>query len=126
LERNAFEHVTSEARRVRAAVEAMELSDAPGFGRLLLESHASLRDKLQVSCPELDRLVDAAMDSGAIGARLTGAGFGGSVVAFAHRHDLPKVREGLLSRFYASAGPGTLDPIIDAESGPGAQYLENR
>ena len=53
------------------------------FGSLLLESHASLRDRLQVSCPALDRLVEAAMDSGAVGARLTGAGFGGCAVVFA-------------------------------------------
>ena len=67
-ERNAFDHVTGEARRVASAVDALERADALLFGRLLLESHASLRDVLQVSCPELDRLVEAAMESGALGA----------------------------------------------------------
>ena len=66
--------------RVRAAVEAMERGDGAAFGRLLLESHASLRDRLRVSSPALDRLVRAAMESGALGARLTGAGFGGCAV----------------------------------------------
>ncbi len=81
-EQRRFLHVTSEALRVRAAVAAMEQRDAAAFGALLIESHASLRDRLQVSCPALDRLVEAAMESGALGARLTGAGFGGCAVVF--------------------------------------------
>ena len=61
-ERDAFLHVTSEALRVRAAVAAMERDDAVAFGRLLLESHASLRDQLRVSCPILNELVGVAME----------------------------------------------------------------
>lgn len=94
-ERDAFLHVTSEAQRVRDAVAAMERVDAATFGRLLGESHASLRDRLHVSCPELDRLVAAALDSGAIGARLTGAGFGGCAVIFSSTEDVARVTEGL-------------------------------
>ncbi len=86
------------------------------FGHILLEGHASLRDRLGVSCPALDRLVDAAMASGAIGARLTGAGFGGCAVVFCARADLAKVRDGLIERFYSGVG----DHIIEAEAGPGA------
>ena len=63
----------------------MEQRDAAAFGSLLVASHASLRDRLHVSSAALDRLVDAAMDSGALGARLTGAGFGGCVVALLPR-----------------------------------------
>jgi galactokinase len=124
-ERNAFEHVTSEARRVAAAVSALERADAATFGRLLLESHASLRDVLQVSCPELDRLVEAAMESGALGARLTGAGFGGCAVVFAARRDIPAVRKGLAARFYSTTP--VVDPdtqMIDAQPGPGALHME--
>ena len=79
----AAAHVASESARVSAAVAAMEAGDAAAFGRLLLESHASLRDGLGVSHTELDRAVECATEAGALGARLTGAGFGGSVVAFA-------------------------------------------
>jgi galactokinase len=130
LERDAFLHVTGEALRVAAAATAMEAGDAATFGRLLLESHASLRDRLKVSCAELDCLVDAAMESGALGARLTGAGFGGCAVVFAARSRLPAVREGLMARFYAKKAGGSACPtdcstIIDAEPGPGALYLEN-
>ena len=120
-EREAFLHTTSEARRVEQAVAAMERGDAVHFGRLLSESHASLRNHLQVSSPALDRLVDAAMASGALGARLTGAGFGGCAVILAHKADLPKVRQGLLDRYFA--GRPEFRPeahLIDAEPGPGA------
>ena len=122
-EREAFLHVATEAWRVRAAVSAMDNGDARTFGTLLLESHASLRDRLRVSNTALDRLVEAAMDSGALGARLTGAGFGGCAVVFAMKADLPHVRRGLLDRFYSGA-PHFDDRmhLIDAEPGPGALH----
>jgi galactokinase len=112
----AFLHVVTEAFRVRAAVEAMQADDAGRFGRLLLASHESLRDRLEISCPALDRLVEAAMDSGAVGARLTGGGFGGCAVVFCRRGDLSKVHDGLVARFYSGI-PGH---ILHAEPGPGA------
>jgi galactokinase len=112
----AFLHVVTEAFRVRHAVEAIGQDDAARFGRLLLASHASLRDRLHVSCPALDRLVEAAMDSGALGARLTGAGFGGCAVILCRRGDLSKVHDGLVERFYS----GTAGRILHAEPGPGA------
>jgi len=94
-ERNSFLHTTSEALRVRAAVDAMEKADCAAFGRLLVASHASLRDRLRVSCAELDRLVDDALKAGAIGARLTGGGFGGCVVILCHTPDVERVTSGL-------------------------------
>ncbi|HXB74711.1 MAG TPA: galactokinase family protein [Candidatus Acidoferrales bacterium] len=118
---NAFLHVAGEALRVQDAVAAMERDDALAFGRLLLESHASLRDRLNVSCPPLDRLVAAAMDSGALGARLTGAGFGGCAVVLCRQLERPTVRAGLQARFYASHPEFDADQhLIDAEPGPGA------
>jgi galactokinase len=120
-EREAFLHVTTEARRVRAAVAAMECRDAAQFGRLLVESHASLRDRLRVSCQALDRLVEAAMAAGALGARLTGAGFGGCAVALCRKQDLGAVRDGLKERFYA--GRGEFDEnqhLFDAKAGGGS------
>ena len=106
---------------VDGAVEAMRNRDSGRFGALLTESHASLRDRLRVSSPALDRLVEAALASGAAGARLTGAGFGGCVVVFASKHQLPSVRRSLIERFYA--GRPEFDEkqhLIDAEPGPGA------
>ena len=99
-QQDSFLHVTTEALRVRAAVRAMESADAATFGRLLIESHSSLRDRLRVSSPALDELVDAALRSGALGARLTGAGFGGCTVIFARRADLPTVKSKLVDLYY--------------------------
>ncbi|HEV7720027.1 MAG TPA: galactokinase family protein [Iamia sp.] len=75
-------HVLGENARVRAAVEALDARDRPLLGALLQESHASLRDDFAVSTPMLDALVGR-LDAtpGVFGARLTGAGFGGCVVA---------------------------------------------
>ena len=120
-ERAAFLHVVSEALRVHAAVAAMEQHDAAAFGTLLVASHASLRDRLHVSSAALDRLVAAAMDSGALGARLTGAGFGGCAVVFCRRPDLPAVRRGLIQRYYAESEQfDERMHLIHAEPGPGA------
>src|SRR5262249_44956389 len=94
-------HVTSEAQRVQDAVHAMERRDAATFGRLLVESHASLRDRLRVSCPALDRLVETALACGAVGARLTGAGFGGCAVIFCERSHRDRLRAALIERYYA-------------------------
>lgn len=74
-------HVVTENRRVLEGVAALKADDAESFGRLMDESHRSQRDDYQVSIPEIDALVEAAKRHGAIGARLTGGGFGGSIVA---------------------------------------------
>lgn len=75
-------HVISENKRVVDAVAALEKSDLESFGTLMNESHASLRDDFQVSCGELDELVALSQKHpGVLGARMTGAGFGGCTVA---------------------------------------------
>ena len=75
-------HVVTESARVDRAATALETRDWSALGRALSESHASLRDDYEVSCPELDVLADALeRQPGCYGARMTGAGFGGSVVA---------------------------------------------
>ncbi len=118
-------HVTTEAQRVCDAVGAMERGDAARFGRLMVESHASLRDRLGVSCPELDRLVDSALEAGAAGARLTGAGFGGCAVIFAKKGDLADVRARLIRSYYAGqAGFDASRHLIDAEPSSGVLYQE--
>lgn len=77
-------HVVSENRRTLAAAEAMERGDWAEVGELMRASHASLRDDFEVSCEELDVLVElAAGEAGVYGCRMTGGGFGGCVVALA-------------------------------------------
>lgn len=74
-------HVVTENRRVGEAATAFEQGDKQRFGALMLESHASLRDDFEVSLPQIDAIVERAMQMpGVLGARLTGGGFGGSVV----------------------------------------------
>jgi galactokinase len=126
-QRDCFLHTTSEALRVRAAAQAMEHADCAGFGRLLLESHASLRDRLRVSSVALDRLVEAAMESGATGARLTGAGFGGCAVVLCRKSEVATVRRGIIDRYYA--GRAEFDEsrhLIDAVPSPGALHPEKK
>jgi galactokinase len=74
-------HVLTENQRVDAAVEALESRDLPALGRLIGASHASLRDDYEVSVPEVERAIEACRDAGALGARIMGGGFGGSVLA---------------------------------------------
>lgn len=76
-------HVRTENDRVLRFADALAAGDLATAGRLLLESHASLRDDYEVSTPELDALVERAVAAGALGARLVGGGFGGSVIALA-------------------------------------------
>ena len=74
-------HVRTENQRVLDMAAALEHDDLAAAGRLLLESHSSLRDDYEVSIPELDQLVELADEAGAYGARLLGGGFGGSILA---------------------------------------------
>ena len=74
-------HIVEECERVDQAVHLLEKNDAGDFGALMFDCHRSLRDLYLVSAPELDKLVEiASQQPGCLGARLTGAGFGGCTV----------------------------------------------
>jgi len=84
-------HVVTENGRVRRAVDAVRARDDVELGQLLNASHRSLRDDYEVSTPELDDLTGLAIGAGALGARMVGGGFGGSIIALTRRgrgHDL--------------------------------------
>jgi galactokinase len=82
LLRRRARHIVTENQRVLEAVAALRAGDAAAMGRLMNESHASMRDNYQTSTPEIDTLVEIAQaQSDAFGARLTGGGFGGAIVA---------------------------------------------
>lgn len=74
-------HVVTEIDRTAQAIERLEAGDFDAFGTLMIASHLSLRDDYEVSCPELDLAVDVSLENGAVGARMTGGGFGGSAIA---------------------------------------------
>jgi galactokinase len=90
-------HAATEHRRVIAAVAALRSGEIGRFGALMNESHASMRDDFEVSTPEVDQLVATARAEGAIGARLTGGGFGGCIVACVERSRLEEWKVGVLA-----------------------------
>jgi galactokinase len=92
-------HVVTENGRVLDAVEALERGDVEAFGVLMNASHASLRDDYRVSTRELDALVQALVEAGAAGARLTGGGFGGAVVAACDQDRITAIAEAATHRY---------------------------
>lgn len=81
-------HVISENERVQKAKQALQNDDFLTLGQLLFQSHVSLRDDYEVSCPEIDLLYEFGLEfSGCLGSRLTGAGFGGSGIALVKKKD---------------------------------------
>ncbi|MCC3302627.1 galactokinase [Arthrobacter sp. zg-Y895] len=97
--RRRVRHVLGENERVLQVVGHLRAGDVAGIGNLLTASHASLRDDFEVSCPELDLAVDAALAAGALGARMTGGGFGGSAIALIRREDEERVRAAVRGAF---------------------------
>jgi galactokinase len=115
-------HVVTETARVHEAVDALEAGDWQAFGRLLVGSHESLRDDFEVSCPELDAAVDAAMGAGAVGARMTGGGFGGCIVALTQPRASDAAIEHLRKRFREQFD---IDPVAFVTTATaGASVLE--
>ena len=92
-------HVVTENQRVLEFADALRAGDTAALGALLIASHASLRDDYEVSTPELDLAVDLLVEHGALGARLTGAGFGGSVVALVARRQVGDVVRKTIARY---------------------------
>ncbi len=125
-ERRRFRHVVTEAQRVEDARVAMCAGDLDQFGKLMIASHASLRDDFEVSHPQVDRLVQAFLAAGAAGARVTGAGFGGCVVALSRSIDAERILHGVEQGFYAAC-PQLADfpeHIMIAEPSAGAGVSE--
>lgn len=124
VEARRYRHVIGEAARVERAREAMCAGDIETFGRLMNESHASLRDDFEVSHAEVDALVEAFRAAGALGARVTGAGFGGCVVALCRRAEKERVMEGVEKGFYAGRPAREKFPeyLLEAEASAGASW----
>jgi len=114
-------HVLTESARVRGAVTALARHEWTQLGAILTASHASLRDDFEVSCPELDEAVEAALGAGALGARMTGGGFGGSTIALLPPTRVDELRARVEARYQAL---GWRRPEVFVVSpGPGAHLL---
>jgi len=111
-------HVVTENARVVRTVEHLRAGRIPDIGDLLTASHTSMRDDYRISCMELDVAVDTALDAGALGARMTGGGFGGSAIALVASDAVPSVGQRVQAAFAARGltAPG----LFTAVPSPGA------
>lgn len=122
--RRRARHVVTEIARVRDAVEVLRDGHPTDLGRILDASHASLRDDFEVSCAELDVAAEAARAGGALGARMVGGGFGGSVIALCDPATVPAVRAAVVS---AADRHGFPTPtFLSATASDGAQRCTGR
>ncbi|GGB83741.1 galactokinase [Knoellia flava TL1] len=97
--RRRTRHVVTEIERVDSVVDALREGDLAEVGRLFVVSHESLRDDYEVSCTELDLVVDTAVSEGALGARMTGGGFGGSAISLVRAGDVDRVTAAIEEAF---------------------------
>ncbi|MFH8517609.1 galactokinase [Streptomyces gelaticus] len=114
-------HVVSDNQRVEQVMALLDAGDVRAAGPVLDAGHASLRDDLRVSCPELDLVVSAAVAAGALGARMTGGGFGGSAIVLVEEEQADMVAKSVLEAF-AAAGHAT-PRIFPAVPSAGARRL---
>jgi galactokinase len=116
--RRRCRHVLAENRRVLDAAAALKAGSLEDFGSLMIESHRSLRDDFEVSCPELDLLVKIAnVTDGVLGSRMTGAGFGGCTVSIVHKDSVEALTRRLADyteRFDLEPGVFVLEGNLEA------------
>lgn len=117
-------HVISEDVRTQEARKALEAGDFTTVGRLMVESHASLRDDYEVSVPEIDALVEIACKvDGVFGSRITGGGFGGCTVSLAKREAVDALLAAVEAEYPAASG-GVKATCFVTRAGAGARQLE--
>jgi galactokinase len=116
-------HVVTENLRTLAAARCLAAGDLPGLGRLMAASHASMRDDFEISLPAIDALVELLQQAigTAGGARMTGGGFGGAVVALLDRARVAEVVETVRSRYRTPDGQAPL--LLIEEPAAGAHLL---
>jgi galactokinase len=112
-------HVVRENARVSEFAVALRADDVESLGRLAIESHRSLADDFGVSTPELDLLVSLATEAGAYGARLTGAGFGGCIVALVPAADATEMISRTVDQYGARTGLEAVAFVAHAVDGAG-------
>lgn len=119
-------HVVSEIARTQSAAKALERNDFEALGPLMAASHDSLRDDFEVSCKELDIMVEIAhrigRKGGVIGARMTGGGFGGSTVTLCETNKASSIAETLASEYEKATG---IKPQIFASRPSRGAHLVN-
>ena len=114
-QRRRVRHIVTENARVVASTEALRRRDWTSMGTLMKASHVSLRDDYEVSCAELDVAVDSLIASGAVGARMTGGGFGGSAVALLRADSVERAATAVTAAF-SERGWGAPNPFVVSAS----------
>jgi galactokinase len=114
------DHVVNENERVLRTVDALAAGDLATVGRMFAESHASLRDRFEVSSPELDAMVEiAAGTPGVVAARMTGGGFGGCTVNVVRRDAIDGFRAAIERDYPARTGRQPRIHVVEAADGAG-------
>jgi galactokinase len=117
-------HVVSENQRVLDAATALAQGSWQQLGKLMFASHQSLRDDYEVSCPELDLLVELAGQNSAVyGARMMGGGFGGCTINLVSRDAVEGFVEKVVSKYYSETN--VVPEIYLSTASPGAERWEN-
>ncbi|MFI9806298.1 galactokinase [Streptomyces sp. NPDC052301] len=114
-------HVVTENQRVERVVELLRAGETRAIGPVLTEGHVSLRDDFRISCPELDLVVDTALSAGALGARMTGGGFGGSAIVLTEAADVDTLTKALEEAF--AAADFTTPRVFEAVPSAGARRV---
>ena len=117
-------HAVTENQRTKDAVEGLKAGDLAAFGQIMKESHISLRDDYEVSCPELDCLAETAWDvPGVIGSRMTGGGFGGCTVSIVEEDAVDRFKDVVGNEYRRRFGHDCTFIIESAGDGPKAEAL---
>ncbi len=114
-------HIVTEDERVEKTIALLESGETRAIGPVLVAGHASLRDDFRISCPELDLVVDTALATGALGARMTGGGFGGSAIVLAEAADVEPLTKAVQEAF--AAAEFTAPRVFEAVPSAGARRL---
>ncbi len=115
-------HVVTENARVLRAADALERGDLREFGRLMAESHRSMRDDFEISCAELDLLVELADKSpGVYGARMTGGGFGGCTINLVEAVEVEQFRSSVSAAYQQATGRTARIYVSEAAAGAGEE-----
>ena len=123
VQRKRAKHAVYENQRTIKAVTALKNNDIETFGKLMNASHISLRDDYEVSCPEVDKLVEIAWNiPGVIGSRITGGGFGGCTVSIVRNDAIENFKKEVISKYKEATGIDA--EIYEAEIGDGAGRIQ--
>ena len=117
-ERRRARHVVTENNRTLQAAQALAANDAGKLGDLMVRSHESLRDDFEVSCPELDLMVDLALrQKGVSGARMMGGGFGGCTINLVDRSRLESFADRMTAAYQLATGLVPLITVVKPDEG---------